>query len=93
MDRYVCTICGYVYDPVKGDPDNGIAPGTKFEDLPEDCSAGVLARRLLGAGVTHILKPYPPLKKGIDFSILENEYLQQVFIHRGLTLYKLVDSS
>lgn len=64
-----------------------------LEDLPEDCSAGVLARRLLGAGVTHILKPYPPLKKGIDFSILENEYLQQVFIHRGLTLYKLVDSS
>jgi rubredoxin len=36
MDRYVCTICGYVYDPANGDPDNGIAPGTKFEDLPED---------------------------------------------------------
>jgi rubredoxin len=36
MDRYVCTICGYVYIPENGDPDNGIAPGTKFEDLPED---------------------------------------------------------
>jgi flavin reductase (DIM6/NTAB) family NADH-FMN oxidoreductase RutF/rubredoxin len=33
-DRYVCSVCGYVYDPVKGDPDNGIALGTKFEDLP-----------------------------------------------------------
>lgn len=36
MDRYVCQICGYIYDPAKGDPDNGIAPGTSFEDLPED---------------------------------------------------------
>jgi rubredoxin len=36
MDRYVCTICGYVYDPEQGDPDNGVEPGTKFEDLPDD---------------------------------------------------------
>lgn len=36
MTKYVCTICGYVYDPEKGEPDQGIAPGTKFEDLPED---------------------------------------------------------
>ena len=36
MDRYVCTVCGYVYDPEKGDPDNGINPGTSFADLPED---------------------------------------------------------
>ena len=34
--KYVCDVCGYVYDPAVGDPDNGIAPGTKFEDLPED---------------------------------------------------------
>lgn len=33
--KYVCTVCGYVYDPAVGDPDNGIAPGTKFEDLPD----------------------------------------------------------
>lgn len=32
---YICSVCGYVYDPVKGDPDNGIAAGTKFEDLPD----------------------------------------------------------
>ena len=36
MKKYVCTVCGWIYDEAKGDPDNGIAPGTKFEDLPAD---------------------------------------------------------
>ena len=36
MEKYVCNVCGYEYDPAKGDPDNGIAPGTRFEDLPTD---------------------------------------------------------
>lgn len=36
MDKYECSVCGYVYDPAQGDPDNGVAPGTKFEDIPED---------------------------------------------------------
>jgi rubredoxin len=36
MARYVCQVCGYVYDPAKGDPDNGVAAGTKFEDVPGD---------------------------------------------------------
>lgn len=36
MDKYVCTACGYVYDPAVGDPDGNIPPGTPFEDLPED---------------------------------------------------------
>ena len=35
MKKYECP-CGYVYDPEVGDPDSGIAPGTAFEDLPED---------------------------------------------------------
>ncbi len=34
--KYKCTVCGYVYDPEKGDPESGIAPGTPFEELPED---------------------------------------------------------
>ena len=34
--KYVCDVCGYEYDEAKGDPDNGIAPGTKWEDLGED---------------------------------------------------------
>ena len=33
--RYVCSVCGYVYDPAKGDLDSGIAPGTRFEDIPD----------------------------------------------------------
>ncbi len=36
MKKYVCTVCGYVYDEEKGDPEKGIAPGTKWEDLPAD---------------------------------------------------------
>ena len=43
--KYVCDVCGWVYDEEEGAPDMGIAPGTKFEDLPEDflcplCSVG-----------------------------------------------------
>jgi rubredoxin len=45
MQKYVCVVCGYVYDPTKGDPDNGIVRGTSFDDLPESwtcpvCGAG-----------------------------------------------------
>ena len=36
MQKYVCDVCGYVYDPAVGDSDNGIEPGTAFEDLPDD---------------------------------------------------------
>ncbi|MEE4354736.1 MAG: rubredoxin [Desulfatiglans sp.] len=36
MDKYQCSVCGYEYDPAEGDPDNGIEPGTAFEDLPDD---------------------------------------------------------
>lgn len=36
MKKYVCKVCGYVYDPAAGDADSGIAPGTAFEDLPAD---------------------------------------------------------
>ena len=36
MKKYVCQVCGYVYDEAAGDPDRGIAPGTIFEDLTDD---------------------------------------------------------
>lgn len=36
MERWVCSPCGWVYDPAEGDPDGGIEPGVAFEDLPED---------------------------------------------------------
>ena len=34
MEKWECSACGYIYDPELGDPENGIAPGTSFEDLP-----------------------------------------------------------
>jgi len=45
MKKYKCLVCGYVYDPAMGDPDNGVEAGTAFEDLPDDwvcpkCGAG-----------------------------------------------------
>ena len=45
MDKYVCSLCGYEYDPAVGDEANGIPAGTPFENLPDDwecpiCSAG-----------------------------------------------------
>ncbi len=36
VPKYECITCGYVYDPAEGDPDTGVAPGTAFDDLPED---------------------------------------------------------
>ncbi|MCG6536848.1 MAG: rubredoxin [Syntrophales bacterium LBB04] len=41
VTKYTCSICGYVYDPQKGDPGSGIKPGTNFEDLPEDWACPV----------------------------------------------------
>ena len=45
MDKYECSVCGYVYDPEQGDSEGGIAPGTPFDQLPDDwtcpvCGAG-----------------------------------------------------
>ena len=36
MQKYECSVCGYVYDPGVGDEKNGITPGTSFDDLPDD---------------------------------------------------------
>jgi rubredoxin len=36
MEKWQCTVCGYVYDPEYGDPDHGVNQGTGFEDIPED---------------------------------------------------------
>jgi rubredoxin len=45
MEKYKCTICGYIYDPEQGEPSDGIEPGISFNDLPDDyecpvCGAG-----------------------------------------------------
>ncbi|MCK9223714.1 MAG: rubredoxin [Candidatus Muirbacterium halophilum] len=36
MEKYVCTVCGYIYDPAVGDPDNGVTANTKWEDVPAE---------------------------------------------------------
>lgn len=36
MGKWQCEACGYIYDPLLGDPENGIEPGTAFEELPDD---------------------------------------------------------
>jgi rubredoxin len=41
LENYICTTCGYVYEPAFGDPVGGIPPGTAFEDLPEDWTCPV----------------------------------------------------
>jgi rubredoxin len=45
LGQYICTVCGFIYNPEEGDPDSGISPGTPFEDIPENwvcpvCGAG-----------------------------------------------------
>ncbi len=41
MKKYKCSVCGYVYDEAAGDPENGVAPGTKWEDVPDSWSCPV----------------------------------------------------
>ena len=49
--KYICQICGWVYDEEQGAPEQGVAPGTKFEDLPED-----FACELCGVGKENFAK-------------------------------------
>ena len=81
MKKYVCTVCGWVYDPAMGDPDGGIVPGTPFEDIPEDwvcplCGVGKDDFEEQEAFLAHISIAY-----GIA---LANQRL--IFIHQVLTL-------
>jgi rubredoxin len=51
MDKYRCGVCGYVYDPERGEPRKNTAPGTAFEDLPDlwscpSCGAGKIRFRI-----------------------------------------------
>ena len=71
MDKYICTVCDYVYDPELGDPENGIEPGTSFEDLPEDWVCP-----LCGVGKEEFEK----IKAEID--VMNNEYkLKKVVVN------------
>ena len=53
--KYVCEVCGYVYDEAIGDPDNGIEAGTKWEDLPEAAQKYVeYVEREIGCHITYV---------------------------------------
>jgi rubredoxin len=45
VQRWICESCGFIYDPDEGDPDGGIAPGTAFEDIPDDWFCPVCGAR------------------------------------------------
>ena len=64
MDKYVCGMCGYVYDPAEGDPDGGIDPGTAFEDLPDDWTCPIC-----GAGKDDFEKEQPETYENIQLKI------------------------
>jgi rubredoxin len=60
MDRYVCLECSYIYDPRKGDPTQGIPPGTPFHKLPSTWRCPECKISILKAGVFKKLPPEPP---------------------------------
>ena len=46
MKKYICDVCGWIYDPEVGDPEGGIAPGTAFEDIPDDWNLASSSRMI-----------------------------------------------
>ena len=76
MKKFVCKVCGYEYDPEVGDPDNGIEPGTAFEDLPDDwvcpiCGATKAEFEKQGeVAVSSERKPEPVAKMSADMQEL-----------------------
>ena len=51
MAKFICNVCGYEYDEAAGDPDNGIAPGTKWEDVPKRETRLISRMRKLNANM------------------------------------------
>jgi rubredoxin len=43
--QWICTSCGFIYDPAEGDPDGGVPPGTAFEEIPDDWFCPVCGAR------------------------------------------------
>lgn len=92
MKQYVCSVCSYTYDESKGIPEAGIAPGTKWEDLPSDwkcpwCGAGKEAFKEKGAAAAavaekpHVEREMSPMEMSIVCSNLargcEKQYLPE----------------
>ena len=73
MKKYVCTVCGYVYDPEIGDPDSGIAAGTAFEDIPDGwvCPVCGVGKEMFEAQSKREKAKKRPARKGGIFCALE----------------------
>ena len=65
MKKYRCIVCEWIYDPAVGDPDGGIAPGTSFEDIPDDWVCPVCG--VYGVGVKKRKRLLCSLRKIIIF--------------------------
>ena len=72
MKKYVCDVCGYIYDPAVGDPDNGIAPGTAFEDIPDDwvCPLCGVGKDDFSVLIAFILRGFALLSKATSHLVL-----------------------
>ena len=70
MKKYRCTVCGYIYDPEAGDPENGIAPGTSFDDLPEGWDLSGLRRRQMGVRTRRRIDRKPRKNKQSMYPII-----------------------
>ena len=62
MKRYVCVLCGYIYDPEEGDPENGVAPGTAFAS---DKNNGILIQT--GEGILAVKNLQLQAKKAMNY--------------------------
>ena len=80
MQKYVCTVCHYIYDPEVGDPDNGIAPGTAFEDLPSDwvCPLCAVGKHKKGLHIASLFYFFAESNAGKPF-LLNHILLNKVF--------------
>ena len=93
--KYVCDVCGYEYDEALGDPDHGIAPGTKWEDLPADFECP-----LCGGGMDHFspaYRPAPrarraPLPRGAPCSFLRGYFISSMARPTSWTTARWVSS-
>jgi rubredoxin len=89
-EMYQCQVhyCGYVYDPEVGEPKSGIAPGTKWEDVPEDfrcpfCGAGKnMFRPLAGPGSVH----WENIKSNPIYRDTPEEELERMYVNRDVKL-------
>ncbi len=64
--QWICTSCGFIYDPAEGDPDGGIPPGTAFEDIPTDWFCPVCGARKKDFELYEPCGGEAPVRRGVE---------------------------